>query len=247
MRNAESTDCGLRIADCGLKTGNADVSSATMLPHAESSSAAPGNPQSNNPQSSFRIPVSRRALLGLGVGGGWALLARRSLTYPHQQPIYPILPPGAVERRTFNGLCIRCGACVRACPHRIIHPSTGQHGLAALLTPTLNFEQDYCRPDCVACTRVCPSGALRPLLLKEKTKIRLARPVVNRETCLQVQSGNCNECANACYFDAIHGSAPREGDSGGEPVVDLKRCIGCGACEMICPAQPRAIVMRGED
>lgn len=189
------------------------------------------------------MPLARRALIALGLGGAWALATRRAVGSGDLDD-QPILPPGAVERRAFSGLCVRCGNCSRACPQRIIKPSLGQHGLAALLMPTLSFEQEYCHPDCVACTRVCPSGSLQLVSLAQKRTTVLGLAKVTVTDCLQVTSGDCNECSAACYFDAIHPGVLRDGDIAPAPAVDPKRCVGCGACEMVCPARPKAIVVR---
>ncbi len=62
--------------------------------------------------------------------------------------------------------------------------------------------------------------------------------IVNRD---DVQCGNC---ACHCPAGAIS-MIPRDPDdkkSRKIPVVDPERCIGCGACENLCPSRPLSAI-----
>jgi formate hydrogenlyase subunit 6/NADH:ubiquinone oxidoreductase subunit I len=143
----------------------------------------------------------------------------------------------------FVGVCIRCGNCLRACPVKIIRPDPGQHGMAGLLTPVLDFGQDYCREDCTLCTDVCPSGALTPVRLEEKQHASIGRPQVNMDLCLLGDDRDCSICRNWCPYEAIS-LVFDEVEYTLVPKIDLGRCPGCGACEFACPTEPgKAIVV----
>jgi polyferredoxin len=81
-----------------------------------------------------------------------------------------IRPPGALPEADFLSRCIKCGQCMRVCPTNVIHPARWQAGLEGLWTPTLNFRMGTsgCQHNCVACSHVCPTAALRPLSVEER-------------------------------------------------------------------------------
>lgn len=183
--------------------------------------------------------LPRRAVLGAVVGVSLAAVVRRfrASTSP------PIRPPGAVDEGRFAGLCVRCGNCMRACPTHIIQPDRGEHGIASLLTPTLDFSSDYCYKDCIQCTQVCPSGALAPLTMKQKQRTSIGLPRVNVNICLLGDDRECSVCRNWCPYEAITLEfSPTEYTL--TPKIDPEKCPGCGACQAVCPTSPeKAIVI----
>ena len=179
----------------------------------------------------------RRWFLTALAGAAVAFAAR---TLRGQTPP-PLRPPGSLDEQRFTGVCVRCGNCAQVCPSNIIRPDFGANGVAGFLTPRLCFDKDYCREDCHRCNRSCPSGAIARLSLTEKRSQVIGLARINDGTCLMVLGRECNACVQACPYRAIT-IASGEGGFSSCPRVDLKRCNGCGACEVVCPVQPvRAI------
>ena len=68
--------------------------------------------------------------------------------------------------------------------------------------------------------------------------------IVNRD---KVQCDNCmRHCpAHAIFMRPLN---PEDPDSLSVPLIDTARCIGCGACENLCPARPfSAIYVEGHE
>ncbi len=181
----------------------------------------------------------RRAVLGAMAGIGWAMVVRPDRALAER----PLRPPGALDEADFVGVCIRCGNCLRVCPADIVRPDQGKYGIAGLLTPTLDYQDDYCREDCVLCTQVCPSGALTALSLDDKRQASIGFPEVDMNVCLRGDDQECSLCRSWCPYEAIH-FVFNEEDYTHTPRVDPQRCNGCGACEKACPTTPtKAIVV----
>jgi len=192
------------------------------------------SPKTKRPaQTNTEYQMARRTALGLVLGAGCAGAARQI----GRQRTPPLRPPGAIEERTFTGLCTRCGNCIRACPHQIIERDLGEEGWAGILTPVLSFENDYCREDCTRCTEVCPAGALVRVLLDEKPSIRIGLPRVDMNVCLLAEDGECSACMRWCPYDAIR-YVFSETEYSLTPIIDPDRCNGCGACQAACPTTP---------
>ena len=183
--------------------------------------------------------LPRRAVLGVVTGISLAAVMQR--VRASASP--PLRPPGAVDEARFAGLCVRCGNCLRACPTQIIRPDRGEHGIAGLFTPTLDFSRDYCHKDCIRCTQVCPSGALVPLTAKQKQRTSIGLPRVDMDICLLGDDRECSICRNWCPFEAITLEfSPIEYTLA--PKIDPEKCPGCGACQAVCPTSPvKAIVI----
>ena len=61
---------------------------------------------------------------------------------------------------------------------------------------------------------------------------------------------DCGNCARHCPTGAIQMIPKDENDESSPkiPVVNTERCIGCGACENLCPARPfSAIYVEGHE
>jgi ferredoxin-type protein NapF len=168
----------------------------------------------------------------VGLGAGWAWAASR---FSPRRRRGPLRPPGAVDEGLFDGLCIRCGNCLRGCPSGIIQAADVSEGVAGFLTPRISFAEGYCREDCHRCTQVCPSGAIARLSLEAKNKAPIGIAKVEPEICLLWDDGECGICKPACPHQAITMIWSEE-EYISLPKVDADKCPGCGACQLICPA-----------
>lgn len=158
----------------------------------------------------------------------------------------PIVPPGAWSARNFAQHCTACQLCVSACPNGVLRPSTD---LQKLMQPEMSYERGYCRPECTRCSEVCPAGAIRPITVEEKSSTRIGHAVWIRKNCIPLTDGvECGNCARHCPSGAIL-MVPSDGDDMNSvriPAINAERCIGCGACENLCPARPfSAIYVEG--
>ena len=158
----------------------------------------------------------------------------------------PIVPPGAWSARHFARHCTACQLCVSACPNNVLRPSTD---LQKLMQPEMSYERGYCRPECTRCSDICPAGAIRPIAIEEKSSARIGHAVWIRKNCIPLTDGvECGNCARHCPSGAILMVPSDNGDPNSVriPVVNAERCIGCGACENLCPARPfSAIYVEG--
>ncbi len=117
------------------------------------------------------------------------------------------------------------------------------------MQPESSYERGYCRPECTRCSEVCPAGAITPVTREEKTAVQIGHAVWVADNCVPLTDGvECGNCARHCPAGAILmvASDPQDTDSPKIPVVNTARCIGCGACENLCPARPfSAIYVEG--
>lgn len=158
----------------------------------------------------------------------------------------PIVPPGAWSARNFANHCTACQLCVSVCPNNVLRPSTE---LMKAMQPEMSYERGYCRPECTRCSDVCPAGAIRPITIEEKSSTRIGHAVWIKKNCIPLTDGvECGNCARHCPSGAILmvPSDSEDVNSVRIPVVNAERCIGCGACENLCPARPfSAIYVEG--
>lgn len=181
---------------------------------------------------------------GKRVDGGLAVIEDKKI--PERQT--PILPPGSQNDRHFAQHCTACQLCVSVCPNQVLRPSTD---LQRLMQPEMSYEKGYCRPECTRCSDVCPTGAIRPITVAEKSSTQIGHAVWIRKNCIPLTDGvECGNCARHCPTGAIQMilSDPDNPQSKRIPAINTERCIGCGACENLCPARPfSAIYVEGHE
>jgi polyferredoxin len=121
-----------------------------------------------------------------------------------------IRPPGALAEKAFLTRCIKCGQCMRICPTNVIHPAGWLAGPEGIWTPVLNFRigTSGCQHNCVACSHICPTAALRPLTVDERMgrrdyaaagPLRTGMAFVDRGRCLPwAMDTPCIVCQENC-------------------------------------------------
>ena len=178
------------------------------------------------------------------VDGGLAEISRAQK--PERKT--PLVPAGSLRLKNFTNHCVACQLCVTACPNQVLRPSAD---LETLMQPQMSYERGYCRPECNKCSQICPAGAIKPISVEEKTSIQIGHAVVNIEACVVNKDGvSCGNCARHCPTGAIRmvRKNPDDENSLRIPAVNEDRCIGCGACENLCPARPlTAIHVEGHE
>ena len=160
----------------------------------------------------------------------------------------PLVPAGALSLKNFSNHCTACQLCVSNCPNGVLRPSTS---LLTLMQPEMSYERGYCRPECTTCSDVCPAGAIRPISVEEKSSIQIGHAVVDLNSCVvNTDNVKCGNCARHCPAGAIRlvRKNPDDPKSLMIPTVNEEKCIGCGACENLCPARPfTAIHVEGHE
>jgi ferredoxin len=165
-------------------------------------------------------------------------------------PSYRLRPPGVVDA-DFLTACIRCGACVRACPTAALSPAVLDAGWEGVWSPVLVPRLGYCDYSCNACGQICPVRAIPPLTLEAKRLQVIGIAYIDQNRCIAwADHTDCIVCEEMCPLPekAITLELTNaRGTNGGEvevklPRVDRLRCIGCGICEYKCPVAGEAAI-----
>ena len=160
----------------------------------------------------------------------------------------PLTPPGSLSFDHFAQHCTGCQLCVSECPNNVLRPSSD---LMHLMLPEMSYERGYCRPECTRCSEVCPAGAIKKIDQDEKTSIQIGHAVWIKKNCVVLTDEvECGNCARHCPSGAIE-MVPLDADNEESPLVPAineTACIGCGACEYVCPSRPfSAIYVEGHE
>jgi polyferredoxin len=222
-----------------------------------------------NRASRIGVPdLQRRTLMATAATGAVFIPVARiadSLDVNYHSKV--IRPPGAVEERAFLERCIRCAECMKVCPNNALHPAMFEAGIEGLWTPILIARIGYCEHSCVLCGQVCPTGAIQKITEKEKlgqgvAPVKIGTAFYDHGRCLPwsmqtpciVCEEFCPTSPKAIWVEEVE--APMRDSKPGpngepppmktvklqRPHVDPALCIGCGACEKVCPVQDQPAV-----
>ncbi len=201
----------------------------------------------------------RKVLVAAATGAAVLPLARASDTLDSNYYDRLIRPPGSVPEREFMERCIRCAECMKVCPNNALHPAFLESGIEGFWTPILIPRIGYCEPSCVLCGQVCPTGAIQKITEDHKLgnparhieAIKLGTAFYDHGRCLPWSMATpCIVCEEFCPTSpkSIWVEEIDVPDRNGHmvhvqrPHVDPQLCIGCGACEKVCPVQDRPAV-----
>ena len=175
------------------------------------------------PQPDFS-PTRRKLLIGAVVLGALAGAYKSGLKISQdiaKKVKRVIVPAGAKNYHDFANRCLNCNLCVNNCPMKIIKKANNEYPVVHL-----DYGKNFCKYDCNKCARVCPSGAIEHISLKQKQNTQIAMAVIDEEKCIE-----CGLCVHTCPKGII---AKQEGE---KPIIDASECIGCGACHSACPVE----------
>lgn len=210
------------------------------------------------PKAETKEENGRRAFIqGAAIAMGTAALAEASAAaqemkldggladvLPKQKPerTERLVPFGARSIKDFYSKCTACQLCVSACPNGVLRPSTD---LKHFMQPEMSYENGFCRPECTKCSEVCPAGAILPVTPEEKAASHIGTAVVDYDLCIvnrdEVSCGNCSRHCPAEAIVMVH-KDPSDKKSPLIPSVIEDKCIGCGACEFLCPSRPLSAI-----
>lgn len=160
----------------------------------------------------------------------------------------PLTPPGSLSAQNLAQHCTGCQLCISECPNDVLRPSSD---LMHFMQPTMSYERGHCRPECNRCSQVCPAGAIKPIDKDEKSSIQIGHAVWIQKNCVPITDGvECGNCARHCPAGAIEMVPLDENDEESPyvPAINEESCIGCGACEYVCPSRPfSAIYVEGHE
>ena len=198
-------------------------------------------PAEKNGESSGASSTRREAIKGMAV-----LAVTEKLTDGGHAPVsvpgsperqIEVMPLGARSRAEFELKCTACQLCVVHCPQQILKPTPDLSGYGR---PRLDFRDRYCRLVCTRCGEVCPTGAIMKVAPGMREHVHMGRAVYRKDLCVRTTvKDKCTACVRRCPVDAVS-------IVDGFPAVDEIACVGCGACEHVCPARPSpAIYVEG--
>jgi polyferredoxin len=222
-----------------------------------------------NRKSAVTVPdTGRRTAVATAAAGAALLPVTRvadviDTNYDHRV----IRPPGSVPEKEFLERCIRCAECMKVCPNNALHPAFFEAGVEGIWTPILIPRIGYCEHSCVLCGQVCPTGAIQKITEEQKLgigqkPISIGTAFYDQGRCLPwAMSTPCIVCEEFCPTSPkaiwveevdVPKRLPMAGKDGAPPAmetvhvqrphVDPSLCIGCGACEKVCPVQDKPAV-----
>jgi ferredoxin len=189
---------------------------------------------------------------GEPIGGQNSELSGSRGRSPHRLETYKtknfspvICPPGSSSIERFLDRCTACHLCISECPTGVLQPAFMEYGLPGIMKPRMDFNVAFCNFDCVRCGEVCPDGAIDLLNVATKHLVKIGAAQLFIDQCVVVtNSTDCAACSEHCPTKAVF-TIPY-GNNLRLPSLNDGLCIGCGACENVCPAKPdKAIIVTG--
>ncbi len=208
------------------------------------------------------------AALATGGGIGITFLAKQANGHPL------LRPPGALGEEDFLASCIKCGQCIQVCPFeslKLLDLSAGINTATPYIDP---WERGCYLCDLFPCILCCPSGALDDKVQKIE-QVHMGIATLNApERCLNhkgvplkteqiqriINHGNrtelekelneklgkevgkvCEICLLVCKVEK-RDKAIKLVD--GQPQIG-PACVGCGACQEVCPEKIIEILPAG--
>ena len=231
--------CGDCISKCKFGALKYQVSLSTGKSTKAFTMAAEGTSASRR---SFIVGTALATTAALAqekhVDGGLAVIKAKQ----SPQRLTPLTPPGSLSLKNMATRCTGCQLCVSECPNDVLRPSTS---LMSLMQPVMHYDRGYCRPECTRCSSVCPAGAIKPIDKVEKSSIQIGHAVVMADECISAQGiDECGNCQRHCPTGAIEmvSTDPNDDLAPQVPAVNETLCIGCGACEYVCPVRPLSAI-----
>jgi polyferredoxin len=202
---------------------------------------------------SVPIDLGRRRIITSLASGLVAVPLLRSTPFSKKGYSDPSLirPPGSLEEAEFLKRCVKCGECMKVCITNGLQPTLLEAGIEGIWSPILVPRLGYCEYRCTLCGQVCPTGAIKKLLLEEKMRVKIGIAMIDKGRCLPYAHATpCIVCEEVCPTPkkAIWFEQATVLDRQGkkievkQPRVDLDLCIGCGICETKCPVRGRPAI-----
>ena len=148
-----------------------------------------------------------------------------------------VTPPGSWGEDNLTNRCIACQACVTNCPIKVMVPTYLEYGFTGMMMPKLDYNIGFCDYDCKRCGEVCPTGAIIPFdTIKEKQRAQMGYVQFRKGHCVvHHDNEECGKCYDNCPTEAIQMVPYENGFM--IPEVHPDVCVGCGACEYVCPVE----------
>jgi len=180
----------------------------------------------------------------------------------------PMRPPWAIPEEYFVAFCSRCDACIDVCFDHLIVKGRGGYPQMDFSREGCDFCEEclqVCEPGALkkliannskhvssqhnsnsaSNTKNLNNSGGDSEVVVDKPDSYLPpwhlKAYINKTTCLSMQGTICRTCGESCDFEAIRFKLELGGVA--EPLLDLTKCTGCGACYGPCPVNSITITI----